>query len=326
MIRIGIIGFGNMGQTLARVFSEIEGVCVAGVAEVAPANVRAAEEQGIPCYIDFRQLLDQPLDGVYVGTPNALHRQNVLAAAARGLPIYCEKPIAISLGDADEMVRATEAAGVPTLVNFVYRFTDAYEKLRAYYTGGQLGSLLACWFRTFRGYGLYSAGVRHPAVVHPELSGGWVVHHAIHAVDWLISIGGPVSSVSARTFCSAPGAPSPEGIFGLLNFASGATALVADSVVALREHPAGIVGSAGAVTYDQTGMVRFCAETGQAEKGEEVLAPASQTGYLLPAARHFVSVVRGEEVPRATLRDGRYALQVVHALLEADCTNAVVTL
>jgi len=326
MIQIGIIGFGNMGQTMARVFDGIEGVRVAGVAEVAPANTRAAEERGILCYADWRQLLEQPLDGVYIATPNALHRQNVLAAAARGLPIYCEKPIAISLDDADEMVRATEAAGVPTLVNFIYRFTDAYEKLRAYYASGRLGTLLACWFRTFRGYGFYAAGVRHPAVVHPELSGGWVVHHAIHAVDWLISIGGPVSSVSARTFRSAGDAPSPEGIFGLLNFASGAIAQVSDSVVALREHQAGIVGSAGTVTYDHSGMVRFCAETGQAEHGEEALAPASETEYLLPAARHFVAVVRGEEVPRATLRDGRYALQVVHALLEADRTNTVVRL
>lgn len=326
MTDIGIIGFGNMGQQMARAFGQIAGVRVAGIAEVAPANLRAAEALGVPAFTDYRHLLDEILpDGVYIATPNALHKENVLAAVARHIPILCEKPIALTLADADEMVRAADAAGVPTLVNFIYRFTDAYEQLRAYLTSGQLGDLLACWFRTFRGYGFYGSGARHWAVVRPDLSGGWVIHHAIHAADWLVSIGGPVASVAARTFRSTPTAPSPEGIFALLNFANGAVAHLADSVVGYREHPAGIVGTRGTAVYDdRSGMVRFRAETGISETGEEVLTPGSQQNYQDAVARHFVAVVRGEVASRATLRDGRYALQVVLAMLKAAEKEAVV--
>jgi 1,5-anhydro-D-fructose reductase (1,5-anhydro-D-mannitol-forming) len=325
LIDIGIIGFGNMGQWMAESFSQIEEVRVASVAEVAPANIQAGKARGIPVYTDYRRLLDQPLDGVYIATPNALHKENVLAAAARSIPILCEKPIALTLADACEMVRAVEATNVPTLVNFKCRFMDALERLRAYLTDGQLGDLLACWFRTFRGYGFYGAGVRHPAVVRPDLSGGWVVHHAIHATDWLIYIGGPVESVAAHTFRSVPDAPSSEGIFGMLGFFGGAVAHLADSVVGYRERAAGIVGTRGTATYDKGGLVRFHTETGTPEKGEEVLIPASERGQHA-VARHFVAVVRGEEAPRVTLQDGQYALKVVLALLESAETGTIVTL
>jgi predicted dehydrogenase len=326
LTNLGIIGFGHMGQLMAELFHQIERVRVAGVAEIAPANIRAAEACGIPVYTDYRDLLDQPLDGVYVATPNALHKENVLAAAERGIPILCEKPIALTLADADEMMRAVETAGVPTVVNFKFRFSEALERLRAYLTGGELGDLLACWLRTFRGYGFYGAGVRHRAVVRPDLSGGWVVHHAIHAADWLVFIGGPVASVVGRTFRSVSDAPSSEGIFGLLNFADGAVAHLADSVVSYRERAAGIVGTLGTATYDKGGLVRFHAETGTPESGEDVLTPASDHGSEHAVARHFVAVVRGEKEPRVSLQEGRYALKVVLALLESAETGVVVKL
>jgi len=120
---IGIIGFGRMGQLMAELFHQIEGVRVAGVAEIAPPNIRAAKACGIPVYTNYRDLLDHPLDGVYVATPNMLHKENVLAAAERGIPILCEKPIALTLADADEMVQAVETTGVPTVVNFKFRFS-----------------------------------------------------------------------------------------------------------------------------------------------------------------------------------------------------------
>jgi len=326
LTNIGIIGFGRMGQLMADLFHQIERVRVAGMAEIAPANIRVAEAYAIPVYTDYRDLLDQPLDGVYVATPNALHKENVLAAAERGIPILCEKPIALTLADADEMVRAVETTGVPTVVNFKLRFSEALERLRAYLTSGELGRLLTCWLRTFRGYGLYGAGVRHRAVVRPDLSGGWVVHRSIHATDWLVFIGGPVASVVSRTFRSAPDAPSPEGMFGLLNFADGAVAHLADSVVGYRERAAGIVGTLGTATYDKGGLVRFHAETGTPESGEDVLIPASDHGSERAVARHFVAVVRGEEDPRVSLQEGRYALKVVLALLESAETGVVVKL
>jgi len=323
---IGIIGFGRMGQLMAELFNQIEGVRVVSVGEIAPANIRAAEAYGIPVCTDYRDLLDQPLDGVYIATPNALHKDNVLAAAERGIPILCEKPIALTLADADEMVQAVETSGVPTVVNFKLRFSEPLERLRAYLAGQDLGDLLACWLRNFRGYGFYGAGARHQAIVRPDLSGGWVVHHTIHAADWLVSIGGPVASAVGRTFRSERDAPGPEGMLALLNFTSGAVAHLADSVVGYRERAAGIVGTLGTATYCKRGLVRFHAEMGTPESGEDVLTPVSDAGSEHAVAQHFVAVVRGEEEPRVSLREGRYALKVVLALLESAGTGVLVKL
>lgn len=326
MTDIGIIGYGNMGQAMAEEFRQIDGVRIAAVAEVAPQHIQKAQAHGLKVFTDYRRLLDLPLHGVYVATPNTLHREQVIAAAARGLAILCEKPIALDLAAADDMLRAAQAERAPVMVNFIYRFTDAHERLRGFMTSGQLGSLLACWFRTFRGYGFYASGVRHPAIVHPELSGGWVIHHTIHAADWLVSIGGPVASVAAQTFRSSPDSPGPEGIFALISFRNGAVAHLSDAVVAFREHPAGIVGTNGTVAYDKAGSVRFQAESGIPDGLPDQVLAASEHGYLLNVARHFTAVARREIAPRVTLADGRYALALVLALLQAAETGTTIAL
>lgn len=314
---IGIIGYGSMGQWMAEAFSQVQELRIRGVAEIAPANVQVAEASGLEVFSDYRRLLDLTLDGVYIASPNHLHKEHVLAAARRHIPIFCEKPLALALSDVDEMAQAVHESGVQCLVNFAYRFSPTFERLREYLLSGELGSLLTCWFHSLRGYGFYQAGVRHPAVVNPSLSGGWVLHHAIHAVDWLLSLGGKVACVTAHTFRSTPASPSPEGVIGLLHFESSATGQVIDSVVGYREHSAGIIGAAGTATYGKDGVVRFHAESHAPESGEEVCTPLAQEDWQYVAAQHFAEVITGTAAPKATMQDGRFAQEVTVALLES---------
>lgn len=324
--KIGIVGYGSMGQWMAQAFHQVPGVRVVGVAEVAPDNSRAAELHGLPVHKDHRQLLRQGLDGVYIATPNMLHREHVLAAAASKIPVLCEKPIALTVEDAVEMVQAVEEAGIAAVMNFSLRFYEPYERLRTSLEQGELGDLLACWCQRFRGYGLFAAGFRHPAVIHPEQSGGWAIHHSIHAIDWLIYVAGPVTHVAAKTIRSSPQAPSDEGIFALLQFGSGAVGQIADSIVSLRGESVGLVGTRGTATYDSSGTICYTSEFDRLESKEEIPLSEAEGSYGQMVAEHFVKVIRGEEEPRASLEDGLYTLRVTHALLEAARSGEVVLL
>jgi 1,5-anhydro-D-fructose reductase (1,5-anhydro-D-mannitol-forming) len=315
---IGIIGYGGMGQWMEEAFRRVPDLHICGIAEIAADNIRKAEAGGRRVFRDYRQLLEQPLDGVYIASPNHLHKEHVLAAAERKLPIFCEKPLALTLADADEMVAAVQSSGAPGLVNFSLRFAEAHERLRGFLETGQLGELLACWSHAFRGYGFYSAGARHPAVIRPEESGGWVVHHAIHSIDWVLSIGGKVESTAAYTISSTPEAPGAEGIFGVLKFVNGAVGNVSDSVVGYREHSAGIIGTKGTAVYGKDGLLRLKVEQEQPETGEEVCTAVREEGYQYTAARHFASVIAGTALPKATLADGRTALAVALAMSESS--------
>ena len=84
------------------------------------------------------------------------------------------------------------------------RYIDACLKIKNLVDSGEMGDLLSiCHFKT-RAYGLYGAGARHRAVMEPEESGGWTVHHACHDIDFLYWINGPIKRVYATTQTTVP--------------------------------------------------------------------------------------------------------------------------
>src|SRR5579875_2286354 len=107
-MRIGILGAGDMGQTHARIFSQMPGVEIAGVVGRSTERAaRVAGELGLPPVTDPWTLVDnETVDAVDVTYPSALHRGWVVAALERGKHVFCETPMALTIEDADAMIDA----------------------------------------------------------------------------------------------------------------------------------------------------------------------------------------------------------------------------
>ena len=91
---------------------------------------------------DYRRLLDRSdIDAVDICVPNHLHRRIALAAAEKGKTILCEKPLAMNVAEAREMVEAVEKAGVPNMVSFNYRRVPAIALAKAIIDQGKLGKI-----------------------------------------------------------------------------------------------------------------------------------------------------------------------------------------
>ena len=109
-----------------------------------------ADELGIPrAYGSYEELLADPeVDAVYIPLPNHLHREWTLAAARAGKHVLCEKPIALSAADAQEMVDACEAAGVRLMEAFMYRLHPSWLGVRSLLAAGRIGRLqsVQSWF------------------------------------------------------------------------------------------------------------------------------------------------------------------------------------
>ena len=93
------------------------------------AKVRAfiGEEFGLAAFDDLDRLLALPLDAVVIASPDALHHEQMLAAFAHGLHVYCEKPLCYRVDDIDEVIAARDRAGKVLQVGYMKRFDPSYE-------------------------------------------------------------------------------------------------------------------------------------------------------------------------------------------------------
>ena len=128
-MRVGIVGTGFMGVTHAAGWAETEATIAGFVAKTAANAQTLAEQYGTRVYPNFEAMLTN-VDVVDICTPTHLHHPQVLKAAAAGKDIVCEKPLARTVAQAQEMIAACESAGVKLLVAHVVRFFPEYAQAR----------------------------------------------------------------------------------------------------------------------------------------------------------------------------------------------------
>jgi len=138
-------------------------------------------------------------DAVWVCTPTSAHRAVVEAAAARGLPVFCEKPLAPDLAGAEALAATVAGAGVPAQVGLVLRSAPVFRALRDVLASGELGAPMTAIFRDdqyFPVQGLYGSTWRGDVEV---AGGGCLIEHSIHDLDILRFCLGEVTEVTGRT-------------------------------------------------------------------------------------------------------------------------------
>jgi 1,5-anhydro-D-fructose reductase (1,5-anhydro-D-mannitol-forming) len=319
VLRGGVVGFGNVGQNLTRYVNgtktgqaRIVAACNRG-----KANLDLAREQyGLAVTHDMRELVDMDLDFVLVVSTSHAHSEQTVLAAEVGLHVFCEKPIALTLQDAGRMIEAVESAGVVNVVNYSMRFIDAYQKIKDMIDSGQVGHILSITHYKTRAFGLYGAGARHRAVVDPEESGGWTVHHACHDIDFLYWINGPIRRVHAMLQTTLPGKDSEEVILGNVVFENGAIGQIGDSVCCIRNHYTLIIGTAASLVmtgeHDKTVLVYHR----EGEREPEIL-PARDSKRPGGGIDHFLECIQEAKQSPHSLRSAYHSLEVALAMQES---------
>lgn len=142
--RIGIVGGGFMGTVHARAARSARGTIVGIASSSSESADRAAASLGIErSYRSAAELIaDETIDTVHICTPNTTHAELAFAAIAAGKHVICEKPLATSVAEAEELVHHALAAGVTATVPFVYRYHPMVREARARVARGDIGALL----------------------------------------------------------------------------------------------------------------------------------------------------------------------------------------
>jgi predicted dehydrogenase len=146
MINAAIVGMGWWGKTLVESVQGSSDVIrfVAGASRTPSPELSAfADQQRLKLAPSFESLLSDPsVDAVVLATPHSMHTQQVIAAAAAGKHVFCEKPFALTKADAEASVNATQKAGVTLGLGYNRRFHPEMTKLRERIRTGDLGVIL----------------------------------------------------------------------------------------------------------------------------------------------------------------------------------------
>lgn len=157
-VRVGMVGYKFMGKAhshayrdLPMFFPQVPKPVMKLICGRDEAGVKQAAEQfGWEGYItDWRELLKRDdIDLIDINAPSDAHKEIAIAAARAGKHLFCEKPLALTLEDAREMLREAEKAGVKHMVGFNYRFAPAVQLAKKLVADGRLGQIyhFRAWF------------------------------------------------------------------------------------------------------------------------------------------------------------------------------------
>ena len=179
---LGLIGCGAFGLFCLDVYSKMDDIHVAAVADVRK-EVAESFSRGfsVPAYGDPNRLIaDSNVEIVHIATPPSSHYELVLAAAKAGKNVLCEKPLAMNIAQADEMLSAAADAGTIVPVNFVLRHNAATEMVKDVIGSGLLGDVLSA--RLTNCAADSNLGPEH-WFWDLSVSGGIFIEHGVHFFD-----------------------------------------------------------------------------------------------------------------------------------------------
>ncbi len=327
-MRVGIVGTGFMGVTHAAGWAETEAT-LAGFVTKTPKNGQAlAEQYNTQFYPGFEAMLAD-VDIVDICTPTHLHHQMVLKAAAAGKDIICEKPLARTVAQGQEMIAACEAAGVKLFVAHVVRFFPEYAQAKAMVASGDIGEPAV--LRLSRGTFRPKKAVDN-WFVDVEKSGGMMFDLMIHDLDYARWVAGEVESVFAKNITSTqPDAPVDHGLV-ILKHRNGAISQVEGSWAyppPMFRTRFEIATSDGWLEFDsgKTATIGLYLHQTNTEAPDVPLpsSPMSESPYTTQIKSFYNAITQNTPVP-VTATDGLAAVQIALAAIESTQTGRAVYL
>jgi predicted dehydrogenase len=196
-IGIGAIGAGGFGLFALQQFLQIPGVHLVGMAGThREAAVAMMRRFGVPDVVETDALLANPeVDLIYIATPPFLHYPQALAALQAGKHVICEKPLALAVEEADELVALARKKDLLCIANLMQRYNPLFEAVRRVVESRVLGECLHGFFENYAS----DQGLREDHWFwNPKMSGGIFIEHGVHFFDLFEGWLGPGVVVAAQ--------------------------------------------------------------------------------------------------------------------------------
>jgi myo-inositol 2-dehydrogenase/D-chiro-inositol 1-dehydrogenase len=330
-VKIGLVGTGFVGDIHAATFKNwVRDAEVVAVASPHNAS-HFASERGIPrAFSDYRELVNDPeIDVVDIGIPNDLHCQVVLAAAKAGKHVIIEKPLCVTLEEADQMIEACQKAGVLLMYAEELLFAPKYVRVKTLIEEGAIGEPF-----------LAKQSEEHPGPHNPwfwdvNRSGGGVLLdmgcHSIEYTRWIL--GKPkVKAVTAvlGTYVHQERTQGEDHSYTVIEYEGNKIAMLENSwakgggvddrceVYGKKGHTrADLLRGSSLLTYSEEGY-GYAVEKSGITRGYTFTMFEEIWNYGFPQEmQHFVNCVLGRETCIETGEDGREVLKIMYAAYQS---------
>jgi UDP-N-acetyl-2-amino-2-deoxyglucuronate dehydrogenase len=331
-VRIGLAGCGRISRNHFDAIEKIDGLELAAVCDVIAERAReVGERYDVPWFESVEDMLRAvECDAVALCTPSGLHPTHGILAARAGKHVICEKPMAISLEDADALVRECDAARVQLFVVKQNRLNPAIQLLKRAVDRGRFGRIYLAnttvrWTRPQEYYD------QAPWRGTWEFDGGAIMNQASHYVDLIQWLVGPVESVMAKTATLARRIATEDTGVAVLKFRSGALGVIEVTMLTYPRNLEGsitILGEKGTVKVGGTAVNRVEHWTFADYDDDDKLVDAAATspptvygfgheGYY----RNVLAVLRGDGKAETDGRAGRKSLELILGIYESAKTG-----
>jgi 1,5-anhydro-D-fructose reductase (1,5-anhydro-D-mannitol-forming) len=266
-------------------------------------------------------LANPDVDAVYISTTNELHKAQTLAAAAAGKHILCEKPLALSLADAREMVAACARARVVLATNHHLRNAATHRKIRELMRAGAIGKPL--FARVFHAVYL-PAHLQGWRLHNPAAGGGVILDISCHDADTLRFLfdAEAVEAVALSQQAQLASGELEDGVMAVLRFDNGVLAQLHDAFT-VKHAGTGLEvhGTEGSILARDVMTQRPVGEIVLRSASGETAVPVEHENLYVRALRAFNAAVAGQGQPSASGEDGVRSLAVALAVQEAARTG-----
>lgn len=340
MINVAIVGCGRIAKRHADLLGrgQVAGARLVAVCDHRLERARAfSVAHQVRAFTDLDDMLAASgIDLVAVLTPSGQHAAHAIAAMRAGRHVVVEKPMALTLADADAMLRESERAGVQLFVVKQNRFNVPVVKAREALDAGRFGQLVLGTVRVrwCREQSYYAEADWRGTWA---LDGGVLANQASHHVDMLRWFMGPVERVHARGITALAGIEAEDTAVATLKFRNGALGVI-EATTAARPHDIegslSVLGSTGAVeiagfAVNKTRTWQFTHPMPGDDQALERLSvnPPNVYGFGHQAFyEHVVAVLAGRAEPLVDGHEGRDTLELITALYESIASGQEVSL
>jgi len=335
--RVALVGCGRISGNHFDAMQKVDGLRLSAVADIDEARASAAgAAHGVPWYTNYADMLKHAdADIVSICTPSGLHSIQGVSAARAGKHVITEKPMSITLEQADVLVQACDDAGVRLFVVKQNRLNPSVQLLKRAIDKGRFGRIYLAntTVRWNRPQEYYDAA---PWRGTWEFDGGAFMNQASHYVDLIQWLVGPVESVVAKTATQARRIEAEDSGIAVLKFRNGALGVIEVNVLTYPRNWEGsiaIVGERGTAKIGGTAVNKVehwqFAEYDDDDKLIESAAtnPPSVYGFGHEGYyRNVLAVLRGEAQPETDGRAGRKSLELILGIYESAKTGRDVPL
>lgn len=345
MLKIGIIGCGFMGKMHANCYRLMKDVKVMGVYDIHEERAKeVATLTGAKIYDHPDALInDKEIDAINICTPTYLHKEYIIKCAMAGKHIFCEKPLAFSADDAEEIIEEVQKSKVKLMVGMVLHFWPEYVEFKKIVHSNKYGKLTTLTCTRLSSHPVFGWDKWYS---DPKRSGGAVLDLHIHDVDFIFHLLGKPTAVYSSGRKTARGW---EHVYTIYDYYEGAVVAAAEAGWDMAQSFGFVMAIRG--TFEDGTVVEYnsknqplvvygkkkselvaveeaaVAATSLGEKEAEIGGNISQLSGYYNELKYWVECLKNDRAPEGvTAKEVKIVLEIINSELKSLETGEKITL